>query len=136
MKPTPHTVLVVEDDDELRGALLELLCLEGFEAAEAHDGREALDYLRSREPPCLVVLDMTMPRMSGLEFLAERQRDSRLASIPVVVVSGANDARGEAEALGANAWFSKPLAFETFFDAVRQTCRGPGSAPTPGRLAW
>lgn len=134
MRPVPNTILV-DDDDELRGALLELLRLEGFEAAEARDGRGALDYLRSHEPPCLVVLDLTMPGMSGTEFLAERQRDGRLARVPVVVVSGANHARREVEALGADAWFSKPLAFESFFHAVRATCRGQGSAPAPDSLA-
>jgi CheY-like chemotaxis protein len=134
-KHAPNTVLVVDDDDELRGPLLELLKLEGFDAAEVRDGREALDYLRTHQLPRLVVLDLTMPRMIGLEFLAERRRDARLTGIPVVVVSGASDARREAEALGADGWLSKPLALEAFFDTLRARCRGPSPAPRPDRLA-
>jgi CheY-like chemotaxis protein len=122
MSTHSHTILVVEDDDELRGVLLELLELEGFGAAQARNGREALDYLRTHERPCLIVLDLMMPVMSGPEFRAEQMRDGELADVPVVVVSASHDVRREAQALGAVAAFAKPLPFEAFFDTLREKC--------------
>jgi CheY-like chemotaxis protein len=122
MSAKSHTILVVEDDDDLRHMLLELLEFEGFHAAEARNGREALDYLRTHELPCLIVLDLMRPVMSGDEFRAEQMRHGGLAGVPVIVVSASHDVRRHAQAFGAVVAFTKPLPFDAFFEAVRAMC--------------
>ena len=83
-------VLVVEDEDDLRDSLAELLEDEGYVVAQAHDGREALDRLASIERPCWVLLDLFMPRMDGFEFLDVLTRDDVAAEdVHVVVMTAA-----------------------------------------------
>jgi two-component system KDP operon response regulator KdpE len=84
---------VVEDEEETRGELREALAVHGREVLEATNGREALELLTSgRIPePCLILLDLRMPVMSGWEFLAIMRSYHRLSRIPVIVVSGCND---------------------------------------------
>ena len=95
-----HTVLVVEDDLDIRQALMEILDEHGFAALGARDGAEALDLLsRATELPCLILLDLMMPVMDGASFREAQRKDPRLASIPVVVLSayrGCRQARGSA----------------------------------------
>jgi CheY-like chemotaxis protein len=85
--PNPH-VLVVDDDEETRGAVRDLLAENGLCVTEAVNGRAALDILTSGEKPTLVVLDLDMPVMSGLELLDIMRRYERLSRVPVVVLSG------------------------------------------------
>jgi CheY-like chemotaxis protein len=85
----------------------------GFPVDCAANGQEALDRLRASSPaPGLVLLDVVMPVMDGLQFLAERKRDPALASIPVVVISAANRDHPRAIALGAAECLQKPLELE------------------------
>jgi CheY-like chemotaxis protein len=114
-----HKVLVVEDDDDLRDLLMEMLELEGFETSGASNGLEALVLLRAPERPNAIVLDLMMPVMSGPEFRAEQLRDVELSRIPVVVLSAAGDGRQQAESLRASAYFAKPVDFDALFDALR-----------------
>src|SRR5947208_15071140 len=81
-------VLVVEDNAEVRQALVALLEAEGYHVAEAVDGVSALRLLRTGAVQrCLIVLDLMMPRMSGWAFRMEQGSDVRLPAIPVVVAS-------------------------------------------------
>jgi CheY-like chemotaxis protein len=82
-----HPVLVVEDDADIREALVEILQLEGYAVFEAGHGEEALAQLRAGCKPCVIVLDMMMPVMDGWAFCEEKDKDPALASIPLVVVS-------------------------------------------------
>jgi DNA-binding response OmpR family regulator len=79
-------VLLVEDDELTRDLIRRLLESEGFQVVEAVNGRVALDEVAKREPN-LILLDLLMPEMDGLEFLAEFGRQERWRSIPVVVVT-------------------------------------------------
>ncbi len=115
-------MLVVDDDDELRETVSELLELEGFEVRAARNGREALAYLRANPAPRAIVLDLMMPVMNGQEFRAEQLRDEALARIPVVLLTAAYDGRCQAQALKAAAYFSKPVEFEAFFATLRSYC--------------
>lgn len=80
------TVLVVDDDEEFRIIMGEVLAAEGCRVAHARNGAEALNVLRSLTPDLLIV-DLAMPIMNGVELLARLARDRRLADIPVAVAT-------------------------------------------------
>jgi two-component system, sensor histidine kinase and response regulator len=82
---TGRTVLVVEDDREVRETLIDALAHEGYTALGAPDGREALALLPRLPRPCAVVLDIIMPVMSGREFYEAMRDDPRYHDIPVLV---------------------------------------------------
>src|SRR6266705_4062148 len=107
-------ILIVEDDPDTREMLSTLLSIEGFHAVGAEDGLEALHLLRTvkhRAPdvPCLVLLDLMMPRLGGHEFRRAQLGDPTVANVPVAVLSGAVDIEQRAQALGAVASVAKPI---------------------------
>jgi len=109
-------VLIVDDDEVTRDSLAELVALDGFVAATAPDGVEALEYLRHAQPPCVIILDLTMPKMDGWQFRAEQKKDSALAGIPVIVTTARSSA--EASTMEADAIFLKPLDVRLFLDVI------------------
>jgi two-component system, chemotaxis family, chemotaxis protein CheY len=114
------SVLVVEDDADLREMMVQLLTLEGFNADGAADGVEALDKLRAEGPlPHVILLDMMMPRMDGWTFCRERAKDTALTGIPVIVLSAAPP---EHVRVPAAAVLSKPFDYQTLVTAVRTHC--------------
>jgi CheY-like chemotaxis protein len=120
-------VLIVEDDADTREMLATLLTTEGFHAVAAEDGLEALHLLRTvrhraPEVPCLVLLDLSMPRLSGDEFRRAQLGDPIVASVPVAVMSGAEDVEVRALALGAVAALIKPIDLGALMDVVRRYC--------------
>jgi CheY-like chemotaxis protein len=120
--PKRCSVLIVEDDTDLREMMAQLLTLEGFTAATATNGREALDYLRAGGgTPKLILLDRMMPVMDGWEFQREQQRDPTLSHVPVVVLSALDQAR--AAEPPANGFLKKPLDFDRLLEIVQQYCR-------------
>jgi len=120
-------VLIVEDDPDIRKMLATILNSAGFHAVPAEDGLEALHLLRAvrhraPETPCLILLDLKMPRLSGNEFRRAQLGDPAVASVPVAVMSGASDLHKRAEALGAVATLPKPIDLEMLLDVVRRYC--------------
>ncbi len=83
-------ILIVEDDAAIRESLRDLLLDEGYRVAEAAHGAEALERLSS-EMPSLMIVDLWMPVMTGGELLARLAADPRFASVPVVVLTAANE---------------------------------------------
>lgn len=119
-------ILIVEDDDDLREVVADLLSDLGYRVASAINGRDALDYLRSHRPPSLIVLDLMMPVMDGVEFCRRRLRDPALRSIPIFLFT----ARGQSIAnISAVRVLKKPLVVSEFIDAVRSVMT-PAQAPS------
>jgi CheY-like chemotaxis protein len=114
-------VLIVEDDEDLRDMMAQLLTIEGFDAATVSNGREALDYLQTSEKPHVILLDLMMPVMDGWEFRRQQKADPDLARVPVIVLS-ALDA-GRASTVDATAFLKKPLDFDRLLELVRLHCR-------------
>ncbi len=80
-------ILIVEDDADLRNTLSTVLELEGISVRTAENGAKALEVLEREPFPCVILLDMMMPIMSGWDFLAKRRMSEELRKIPVVVCS-------------------------------------------------
>ena len=114
-------VLIVEDDDDLREMMAQLLSLEGFQAAAVANGREALEYLRQQVTPDLILLDMMMPVMDGWEFRRHQRANPTMAQVPVIVLSAIDQSR-MAE-VSAAAVLKKPLDFDRLLELVRTYCR-------------
>jgi CheY-like chemotaxis protein len=89
LAPAPQTILVIEDDPDVRAALAELLASEGYEVAATADGGEALDTLRGGLRPSVIVLDLMMPRVDGWDFRRAQLEDPEFATVPVVLVTAA-----------------------------------------------
>ena len=123
-------ILVVEDEPGLRDVLVVALEADGYSVASAANGRAALRQLRSTPSTCVIVLDLTLPVMSGRHFRTLQLRDRSLAWIPIVVVSGALEAAREAQDLGACAFVRKPVDV----DELRATIAHLDCAQRPGHL--
>ena len=118
-----HRVLVVDDDEDTRSGIAELLRLDGYIVAEAGDGQEALECLHEQKRPCVVLLDLQMPRTSGWEFRALQERDREIADVPVVVLSAREGAELQVKHLGVAGFLAKPLDFDLLIETIQRTCR-------------
>ena len=114
-----RSILVVDDDEDVRNMLCVLLSAEGYSAAGAADGLDALDRLRGGEPPSMLVVDLMMPRMGGEELLREMNRESALASIPVVIMSG-HPAVHLPNLPKVNAWLVKPVELDELLTVIQR----------------
>jgi CheY-like chemotaxis protein len=120
--PPPYCpVLIVEDDEDLRDMMAQMLTIEGFAAASVSNGREALDYLHTADKPSVILLDLMMPVMDGWEFRRQQKADPDLAPVPVIVLSALDE--GRAAPVDADAFLKKPLDFDRLLDLVRDRCR-------------
>ena len=118
-----HAVLVVEDDYDTREAFLDLARAVGLDPIGAENGRTALRLLRDGLRPCLIVLDMAMPDMNGLEFRREQLADPALADLSVAVMSGGGWAvEADARKLGLTVFLRKPVEPEELLRAFTDHC--------------
>jgi CheY-like chemotaxis protein len=118
---SPHrcSVLVVDDDADVRELLRVALEAEGYHVAGADNGRAALDHLRSHADSCIILLDLMLPVMDGSHFRTAQLHDRSLAWIPVVVMSGGFDSDRHARELGARRLVRKPLDLDEVTQALR-----------------
>ena len=117
------TILIVDDDSGIRQLLLLFLEHKGYTAKTVANGREALNQLQTDEPlPMLILLDLMMPIMDGAAFRQAQQADPRIAAIPVVVLSAAENMEAQAPLLTANAYVPKPIEFDNLLQVVEQYC--------------
>ena len=99
-------ILVVEDDDDIRDSIKELLEEEGYCIETAANGQQALAQIRVRGAPQLILLDLMMPVMDGWQFQNQLRQDPDCAQIPVIVISASKFSRQRVE---ADAFIPKPL---------------------------
>ena len=115
-------VFVVEDDAIIRESIVVLLETEGYHVREAANGQRALDALKKlSRPPCMILLDLTMPVMDGIEFRQHQLRDPHIAAVPVVVVSG-KGGLDEIDVLRPLKIIHKPFNFDVVLNVVRDHC--------------
>ena len=112
------TILVCDDDPSLR-ELVRAVLGPGYRFVEAADGVEALALARE-EPPELIVLDVMLPGLSGIEVLEELRTDDALKSIPVVVITAWSHAEIDAQVAGADRFVSKPFDPDDLSNAVEE----------------
>jgi CheY-like chemotaxis protein len=117
------SILVVDDDADIRASLADILGEEGYRVTGAGNGRQALEALRNATRPSLILLDMMMPEMDGWRFRVEQQKTPDLASIPVVLLSAHRNVRDAALALGAADYLRKPLRIESLLEIAERYCR-------------
>ena len=123
MTTESHSVLIVEDDEDVRGAYAAYLEGAGYRVVEAADGLDALRERRGlRDAVCLILLDLFMPNMNGWAFRAEQLRDPTLAPIPVVVISADSRTDQKAAQLGAIAYLQKPIDIDALVSLVVMHC--------------
>lgn len=132
MNRMKHILLVDDNNNDIQLALMALEREDwGPRIDVAHDGAEALDYLYRREEfqarsepnPDVILLDIKMPRVDGLEVLRQIKQDEALKLIPVVMLSSSREERDIVTSyhLGANAYVVKPVIFTEFVETIQAT---------------
>ena len=114
------SILVVDDDDDIRQLVQMVLEGHGYSVWTAADGRAALDVLRRGEPPDVMLLDLRMPRMAGDELVGFLRTDPSLAKVPIVVVSGDSTACQRAANLNVQGCLLKPVSLEDLLSTVKK----------------
>lgn len=120
-RPTGH-ILLIEDNTDLRETLEDILRYEGYNIISVANGEQAIQHLKSQPTPCLILLDLMMPVMSGWEFRSQQLRDPEIAAIPVVIISGAGDVQKQAALLNVAEFLTKPIEVSLLLEVVRRHC--------------
>lgn len=116
------SLLVVEDETNIRRFVVANLLARGYTAAEAENAEEGLEKLRQEPLPSALILDIRLPGMSGLEMLDILSSDDRLSAIPVIVMtaSAVGSQFGEAQYDNVVQWLVKPVSVQELLIAVNQ----------------
>lgn len=132
MKPSCE-ILVVEDDRVLREGLREALEQEGYVVETAENGLTALRFLRGAETlPDLIILDLMMPAVSGLEFHAAFRKERRMARIPIIALSAfVDEVQQTWLGLRPEDCIRKPFQLATLLEAVERRCPPPRRLESP-----
>lgn len=126
-----RTVLVVEDDDDLRQVVTQTLERKGCIVVGARDGQEALEQLERHAQIAVVLLDLMMPRMSGWEFRRRQLADARFAAVPVVVMTAT--ASLDEAAIHADDILRKPLSLGALVSTIERHLSGAPGKPSAER---
>ena len=114
------TLLVVDDDPEIRMLLSDLFSREGFRVNVATDGAAAITFLEHHDPPSAILLDLLMPGILGSSVLEYLESKPALENVPVAIVSSSPQLAPDGYRL-----FKKPLKFAPLLEFVRDACREP-----------
>lgn len=119
-KISSTNILIVEDDQAVRQTMQDVLELQGYKVFVATHAYEGIEVLRTiAHEPCLVLLDLMMPKSNGWQFLDSQRNDPALSNIPVVICSAYPES---AKILQPKAYVPKPLQFDALLGAVRTYC--------------
>jgi two-component system sensor histidine kinase ChiS len=124
MSPSQKCILVVDDEPDTAEMFAEMMHLNGYKVLKSYGGTQALRLI-AKERPDLVMLDIMMPDLSGIDVLNFMRRDPRLEQIPVLVVSAKsmpNDIQAGLDA-GANLYLTKPVSYSDLRRAVEEATR-------------
>ena len=117
----PKKVLIVEDNELNMKLFHDLLGAQGYDTLQTRDGMEALSLAQQHQPD-LIIMDIQLPEMSGLEVTKWIKEDENLSSIPVIAVT-AFAMKGDEEKIrdgGCEAYIAKPISVNTFIDTVKK----------------
>lgn len=113
-----HTLLIVEDEEDLREMLQDALERRGFHVVTAANGKEALEALPQIEHVCLVLLDLFMPEMNGWDFFDALKAQKEFEKIPVIITTSAPNRAP----VGATRVLQKPLSLDRIVSTVQEFC--------------
>jgi len=122
MPPADPLILLVDDTEDIRDIWRRALCKAGFRVVEAVDGEDGIRKTREFLPH-LVVMDMTMPLLCGLEASRRLKTDSVTAAVPIIMVSADDDVKAEARAAGCDGFLLKPVRHPELISHIRRLLR-------------
>jgi len=116
------TILIIEDDDQIRTMLQQVLDEEGYDVMEARDGREGTRMCREKSPD-LVITDMVMPKKDGMETIVDLRME--FPDVKIIAISGGGRVGPEtyleiAKGFGAEAIFTKPFMIRELLDSIKR----------------
>lgn len=131
MPTSPKTVLIVDDSEVIRRMVTFALGSAGFDVVQARDGCEGLEQIDTTPDLALAFCDVNMPRMNGLEMLANLRERGRLDSLPIVMLTteARTEVIEEARRVGAKGWLAKPFTVERLVAVARKLT---GLVPSAG----
>ncbi|HEV7388048.1 MAG TPA: response regulator [Gemmatimonadaceae bacterium] len=127
--------ILVADDEPHIGRIIKMKLEQGpFRVSIAYDGQEALDFINGEEPFDLVLLDLMMPRLSGLDVLREIRNQERFKSLPCIILTAGGDAKHERDALalGATQFLTKPFSPKKLYALIARLTGAPDEAGISG----
>jgi DNA-binding response OmpR family regulator len=127
--------ILVADDEPHIGRIIKMKLEQGpFRVSIAYDGQEALDFVNGEDAVDLVLLDLMMPRLSGLDVLKEIRAQERFKSLPCIILTAGGDAKHERDALalGATQFLTKPFSPKKLYALVARLTGAPDEAGISG----
>ncbi|MBI4427490.1 MAG: response regulator [Ignavibacteriales bacterium] len=121
-KPNKKKVLVVDDDDAFRDAIVRVLQDEGYNIVQATDGADGLEKA-TKENPDIIVSDVFMPNMNGFMMVEELQKDNRTSKIPIVMMTGAAQGAGAWSSDASIEYIEKPFSLDLLLETVRKVLK-------------
>ena len=122
MSRTAH-LMIIDDDDDIRDTVVQVLSDEGYRVSAARHGEDALEQLRAADAlPDLILLDLRMPVMDGATFRQEQLADPRLRDVPVIVLSADATAAQQTATMQARGHLKKPVNLDTLLAAITAVC--------------
>ena len=127
--------ILIADDEPHIGRIIKMKLEQGpFKVTIAYDGQEALDFVNGDDPVDLVLLDLMMPRLSGLDVLREIRNQDRFKTLPCIILTAGGDAKHERDALalGATQFLTKPFSPKKLYALVARLTGAPDEAGISG----
>lgn len=120
-----NTILIIEDDSDMRAFYRDALEMEGYSVGTVGSARNAIEILKNGSLPDLILLDLSMPGMSGAEFLQLLRMTPEWSQIKVIIISGWDDLKTRAKEIGANGYIKKPFDLSLLYNEVQKSLSSP-----------